>query len=212
MLKGKILIIIIGLFVIAACKEAPKQLPVLGPKELVEKEVNGNIVSDTIYHTIPDFRFRDQDSNYVSLATFNDKIYIADFFFTTCPTICPVMKSNLLKVYDQYKDSNSVSFLSHTIDPLHDSIPVLKDYANRLDINSFKWHLVNGSKDSVYAIAKSYLVSAQEDKEAPGGFIHSGALILIDKKRRIRGYYDGTDDKATATLIEDIKLLLNEGR
>ncbi|MCR6642542.1 MAG: SCO family protein [Sporocytophaga sp.] len=212
MVKSNILLFIIGLYVMVACEKAPRQLPILGPKEVVEKDETGNVAEDTIYHTIPDFRFRDQDSNWVSLATFNDKIYVADFFFTTCPTICPVMKSNLLKVYEQYINNNDVAFLSHTIDPVHDSIPVLKEYADRLDINSSKWHLVNGSKDSVYAIAKSYLVSAQEDKDAPGGFIHSGALILIDKNRRIRGYYDGTEDQATAKLIEDIKLLHHEGK
>ncbi|MFH6983345.1 SCO family protein [Marinoscillum luteum] len=188
-----------------ACQQKEKQLPILGKKEVVENGAS----ADTVYHTIPDFKFIDQDSNTVTQKTFDNKIYIADFFFTTCPTICPVMKTQMLRVYEKYNDNPEIAFLSHTIDPKHDTVGVLKEYADRLGISSDQWHMVTGARDKIFEIAQShYMVSAHEDPSAPGGAVHSGAFILIDKQKRIRGYYDGTKEEEVNQLIEDIPLLI----
>jgi protein SCO1/2 len=166
---------------------------------------------DTIYHTIADFSFIDQDSMIVTNKDFEDKIYVADFFFTSCPTICPLMKSQMLRVYEKYKNNDEVMILSHTIDPEHDTIPLLKSYAERLGISGPKWRFVTGSQDDLYDIGQeSYMVATSEDKLEPGGFIHSGAFILVDKEQRVRGIYDGTKEDQVDKLINDIPVLLQE--
>ena len=143
--------------------------------------------------------------------TFENKIYVTDFFFTTCPTICPQMKAQMLRVYEAYEENNDIILLSHTIDPQHDTVGVLKDYSERLGISSDHWLMVTGEKNEIFDVAKKYMVSAMEDENQPGGFVHSGAFVLIDKKKQIRGYYDGTKELETSELIDDIEVLLNEG-
>lgn len=199
-------------FLLAACGGSKnKQLPILGQKDIMEKEVNGQVSLDTVYHTIPEFKFVDQDSNFVTAKTFEGKIYVADFFFTTCPTICPIMKTQMMRVYDRFKDHPEVLFLSHSIDPMHDTVAVLKDFSDRLGIDSQKWHFVTGDKKKIYDIGQnSYMVTAQEDENEPGGYIHSGAFILVDKQRRIRGFYDGTKSDQVDLLMRDIEILLQE--
>lgn len=208
------LIIIGSMMAISSCgnKEGNKRLPVLGRKEVVQQEVNGETVTDTIYHTISDFVFVDQDSALITPATFKDKVYVADFFFTSCPTICPIMKSEMLRVYESFIDNDEVLLLSHTIDPDYDTVPLLKDYAERLGVeNSKKWHFVTGEKEEIYDIGQSsYMVTAMEEGSEPGGFLHSGAFILVDRNSRIRGIYDGTKEEEVSRLIRDIPLLLEE--
>ncbi|GAB3517071.1 SCO family protein [Emticicia fontis] len=198
----KHLLTIIGLaFIIGACQ--PKKLPILGERDFVD--------GDSVYHTIPDFQFIDQDSNAVTNKTYENKIYVADFFFTTCPTICPVMKTQLLRIYDKYKDNSEVGILSHTIDPRHDSVAVLRAYAKRLGVTGNFWHFVTGEREKIYEIGqRDYLVTAGEDSTAPGGIIHSGAFLLIDKKRRVRGQYDGTKEDQVSRLLKDMDILLKE--
>ncbi len=207
------LVIIISILTFTACSQVntTNELPILGNKRFVEKEVNGETVKDTIYHTIGDFEFIDQDSNIVSNETFSDQVYVADFFFTSCPTICPVMKQQMLRVYEAYEDEPEVGILSHTIDPKHDTVAVLKDFAEKLGVETEKWHFVTGNKDSIYDIGEtSYLVVANEDENAPGGYIHSGAFLLVDKQRRIRGVYDGTIPEQVDILINDINRLIKK--
>lgn len=190
---------------LTACSSCTQEdrLPVLG-----RTEINGN---DTTYHTIADFRFVDQDSAWVTNATYENKVYVADFFFTSCPTICPVMKTQMIRIYDAFEDNDEVALLSHTIDPDHDTVAVLRDFAQRLGVNSERWHFVTGDKDDIYDLGEtSYMVVAGEDEAAPGGYIHSGAFLLVDKQRRIRGVYDGTVEKEVDQLISDIKKLLKE--
>lgn len=198
---------------ITACNSegaSEKTLPILGEREAVAREVDGKTVVDTVYHTIPDFAFTNQDSQRVTQETVAGKIYVADFFFTTCPTICPKMKSQMLRVYEKYKDEPNLVLLSHTIDPQHDTVAVLKDYAERLNVQTDKWHFVTGDKDSIYDVALKYMVTAMEDEQEAGGFVHSGAFVLVDENRRIRGVYDGTDPAQVDRLINDIPVLLNE--
>ena len=186
------------------------KLPKLGEPSILSKEVNGILVPDTVYPIIPAFSFQNQEGRLINQDSLKGKIYVADFFFTTCPTICPKMKSQLLRVYEKYKSNSRIKILSHSIDPEHDNIAVLKDYANRLDVGSSTWHFLTGNKDTIYALAESYLASAAEDPTAPGGFVHSGAFILIDGEGYIRGYYDGTKPEEVDVLLNDIDILLNE--
>jgi protein SCO1 len=197
---------VIGLTCVAlgyACTPVEKPLPIFG-----EREVFGN---DTIYHTIAPFQFVDQDSSLITNETFRGKIYVADFFFTTCRTICPIMKTQMHRVYQATQEMPDVILLSHTIDPEYDTVALLRDFARRLAVKSEKWHFVTGAKDSIYKIAQtSYFATAMEDRTEPDGFIHSGAFLLIDKKQRIRGKYDGTKEADVNRLIAEIKQLQKE--
>lgn len=198
----KIIVILLGLLVIS-CSPKQEKLPFLG-----NPTVNG---TDTIHPKISDFSFIDQNSTVVTNKTFDNKIYIADFIFLSCPTICPKMNVEMKKVYDAYKDNPEVYFLSHTIDPKNDTTEKLKEYATALKIDDSKWRFVNGNRDSIYSMAtKSYFTTAYPDAKEPGGFVHGGGLLLVDKNRHIRGVYDGTDSKETERLITDIKILLEE--
>jgi protein SCO1 len=195
----------IGVFMLAAACTAPaeKPLPIFGEREVID--------SDTIYHTIGDFSFVDQDSAEITRQTFDGKIYVADFFFTSCRTICPIMKTQMLRVYDSVENDPDVLLLSHTIDPEYDTVGLLHDYAERLGVKSNKWHFVTGDKDEIYKIAQtSYFATAMEDKSEPDGFIHSGAFLLIDKQKRIRGKYDGTKEADVDRLLRDIEKLKAE--
>ena len=207
----KFSIIVCGLLAVACSPTPEKELPIFGEREAVTKETNGKITVDTLYHTIAHFSFIDQDSATVTNATFANKIYVADFFFTSCRTICPIMKTQMLRVYDSVQNMSDVLILSHTIDPEYDTVGLLHDFANRLGVKSNKWHFVTGVKDSIYNIAQtSYFATAMEDKTEPDGFIHSGAFLLIDKAGRIRGKYDGTVEEDVNRLIADIRRLRME--
>ncbi|MEO9802297.1 MAG: SCO family protein [Reichenbachiella sp.] len=187
------------------------ELPVMGRKKIVEKEVEGRMVIDTLDHMIADFAFYNQDSVLITNDTFKGQIYVSDFFFTSCPTICPKMKKQMLRIYEKFEDNQHVAILSHSIDPKHDNVQVLHEYAQALGVKSSKWHFVTGDEDAIYNLGeKSYMVTAGEDSEAPGGYIHSGAFLLVDDQRRIRGVYDGTIEEQVDILLSDINVLLQE--
>jgi protein SCO1 len=188
----------------SSCRQKQElPLPIFG-----ERELSG---TDTLYHTIADFKFVDQDSSEITNETFKNKIYVADFFFTSCRTICPIMKTQMLRVYDSIENDPDVLLLSHTIDPEYDTVGLLHDYAKRLDVQSDKWHFVTGDKEEIYKIAQtSYFATAMEDDAEQDGFIHSGAFLLIDKQQRIRGKYDGTKEEDVDRLLVDIKKLEKE--
>lgn len=204
-------IIISGALFLTACKENTT-LPILGPRDTKEvKNADGSTSVDTVYKTIPAFSFLNQDSLPLTNDTFKDKIYIADFFFTSCTTICPVMHRNMKSIFDEYKDNPEVMFLSHTIDFKYDKPSSLKKYANKLGVDGAKWQFAYGSKDSVYKIAeKDYLVAVMEASTAKENYVHQGWLVLIDKHKRIRGAYDGTNPEQVAQLKKDIPVLLEE--
>jgi protein SCO1/2 len=190
-------------------KNKKAEFPILGRKQYVEKIVDGKTVTDTVDHTIPDFKLVNQDSNWVTPETFEGKVYVADFFFTSCPTICPTMKKEMLRVYEAYKDNDEVGIISHTIDPEYDTVALLKDFAQKLDVEAPKWNFVTGEKEAIYELGqKGYMVTAMEDENEEGGYLHSGAFVLVDKERKIRGVYDGTKSLEVDKLIKDIELLL----
>lgn len=193
-----------------SCRNEPKRLPFL-QLETTEKVVDGKTVVDSSFRTIPAFKLLNQDSTVVTEKDFNGTIYVADFFFTSCPTICPTMHRNLLKVYKKYENNPEVKFASHTIDVKYDTPSRMKAYATKLGVKGTQWEYLWGTRDEIYALAeRNYLVAAQEDKNAPGGFVHQGYLVLVDKEKRIRGAYDGTQDKEVAQLMKDMDVLLTE--
>lgn len=196
---------------LVSCESKTRTLPILGERSAFQKKINGKTVTDTLYQTIPDFRLLNQDSTFVTNEFFDGKVYIADFFFTSCPTICPVMHRNLFKAYKRFKNEKDVLFLSHSVDFRHDTPSVLKSYSRGLGIVDRRWQLLTGPKEEIYPLAeKSYVSAAQDMPSAPGGYAHSGYLILVDRHRRLRGAYDGTDKKAVKQLIEDTQVLLAE--
>ncbi len=180
------------------------QLPIIGERLGIDAK------GDTIYPTIPDFSFVNQDSAAVTNADFAEKIYVVDFFFTHCPTICPKVTAQMLRVHDRFKDSTGVSFLSHSIDAKNDTVGRLREYAAKLGVKAPKWHFITGDEDKIYGIADDYFSIAKKDPTSPGGFDHSGRLILVDKKRRVRSFCDGTIPEEVDRFMLDIVKLLQE--
>jgi protein SCO1/2 len=208
----KVIFILAGLaIIISACKSKTNNaLPILGNRDAVTKTVNGKTETDTIYQTIPAFKFVNQYGDSITDKSLNGKIYVADFFFTSCPSICPVMHRNMLNVYNEFKNVNDFKIISHSIDPKYDSVAVMKKYADKLGITGQSWWFLQGKKEETYKLATSYLSMAGEDKSAPGGHVHDGYFILIDKQKHIRGSYDGTQPDQVTKLIADIKTLQAE--
>ena len=204
--------LLIGLILVwsAACKPAGEQvsseleLPILGERYVDDKQ-------DTVYHRIAEFSFVNQLGDTISNSDMAGKVYVADFFFTTCPTICPVMKKEMLRVHEKFKDNPNFKILSHSIDPTHDTQEVLKDYAEKLGIaDASTWNFLTGDQEKIFEIGQtSYLTTAMADQMEPGGFLHSGAFLLIDQQGRIRGVFDGTKSDQVDRLINDIPKILN---
>jgi protein SCO1/2 len=194
-----------------ACSSEPQataseRLPIQGLKR-----TEPTSPSDTLPDPVPAFRLTNQDGKVITNQTFAGKVYITDFFFATCPSICPKMQSELLRVYEQFKGEPNVLFLSHTIDPAHDSIPVLRDYAQRLGIqDASRWHFATAPHDTIFALARAYMTGAEKDSTVVGGYAHSGTFALVDSKRRIRGVYDGMEKSQVDQLIHDLPILLKE--
>lgn len=203
--------VLFTLSAISSCGSENNRLPILGERDWVTKTVDGKEIVDTIYNVIPPFTFVNQDSDTITEKIVEGKIYVSDFFFTSCPTICPVMKRQMLKVFKEIKANPDVMIISHTIDPEHDTPQVLHKYAEDLGVEGKQWQFVTGPKEKIYEIGqKNYMSTAKEDKSAEGGYIHSGAFILIDKEKHVRGMYDGTTDEGTQKLLKDITTLLEE--
>ena len=204
--------LLILLIITFSCEQSKiSNLPIYGRKVITETIIDEEIKIDTSDHTISNFSFINQNGKIVNNSTFNNSIYIADFFFTSCPTICPLMKSEMMRVYKKYENEENVKFLSHTIDPNYDNVKRLKEYSKKFNIDSNKWHFVTGDIDEIYEIGfKSYMVIASEDSLSPGGFLHSGAFLLVDQNRKIRGVYDGTNRVDINKLLDEIPILLNE--
>jgi protein SCO1 len=196
--------IVLGFIACGENQDSNARLPIIGERLGIAS--NG----DTIYPTIPNFAFVDQNNDTVRNADFDNTVYVADFFFTHCPTICPKVTAQMLRVYTRFKDSTGVRLIAHSIDPKRDSVGRLRDYADKLGVKAPKWRFVTGERDSIYSIADDYFSIAKEDPKSPGGFDHSGRLILVDKKRRVRSFCDGTDAEDVDRFIRDIEKLLKE--
>lgn len=173
--------------------------------------VYGEKNDDSTEHKIAAWKFTDQNGQIISQKDLDGKIYVADFFFTTCEGICPKMSNQMQRVAEQFKGTEKVHFLSHTVKPGEDSVSVLKAYATLHEADSKQWHFVTGDKKDIYEMArKSYLSAASEGDGGPDDFVHTQFFTLIDPERRIRGFYDGTDSVEVNKLIDDIYILMNE--
>ena len=186
-----------------------KQLPILGNHQLdTLKNQDGSVKIDTLFHTIPQFNLMNQYGKLVSNEAVKGRVYVADYFFTTCQSICPIMSKQLDRVY---KARPEVMILSHTVDPETDSSAQLLRYSEKFKTDGRRWIFLTGNKPALYELArKGYLLDAREGDGGAEDFIHTQNFALIDKKGRIRGYYDGTDSTAVNELITDIGFLLQE--
>ena len=179
-------------------------------------DVNPRLVDDSMLHvqknhTIADFKLINQNGKTITNKEYKDKIYIADFFFTRCQTICIAMAYNMSELQEYYKKDDDILFLSHSVTPVMDSVPVLKEYAKKKGVIDGKWNVTTGPKKHIYELArKSYFAVLDEGNGDENDFIHTEQFVLVDKERRIRGYYDGTDKKDIEKLKEDIVLLKEE--
>ncbi len=199
------------IYFIYKLKVPEEKLPVFQPDM-----VNAELVDSTVqyvrkYHQIADFKLINQNGDTITQDDYKDKIYVADFFFTTCLTICPIMTDHMVKIQEKIKNDDDVYLLSHTVFPVADSVPVLKKYAEEKGVIDEKWNLVTGDKKQIYDLArKSYLATKSKGDGGKYDMIHTENFVLVDKERRIRGFYDGTDPEAIENLMHDIEVLKKE--
>lgn len=188
-----------------------KSLPIYNPIDINPRLVDDRLLNKSKNHTIGAFNLTDQDNNTVTAANFKNKIYVADFFFSRCGTICPIMTDNMTILQNEFLNNSNVKFLSHSVTPIMDSVPVLNAYAKAHGAISNKWHITTGPKKEIYNLArKNYFAVLDEGDGGVQDFIHTEQFILIDTQKRIRGFYDGTSTKEVNQLKKDIKLLLTE--
>ncbi len=185
-----------------------KTLKVYSPAMVNEELVAQEIQHVRKYHTIADFSLTNQNGETVTQETYKDKIYIADFFFTTCPTICPIMTKNMVGIQTEISEDPEVLLLSHSVTPQIDSVAQLKKYALEKGVVDAKWNLVTGAKKDIYELArKSYLAVKTDGDGGPFDMIHTENFILVDKEKRIRGFYDGTKEEDIEKLLKDLEIL-----
>jgi protein SCO1/2 len=185
-------------------------LPIYSPSMVSKELVEENIQFIKKYHKIKDFSMKNQNGETITQEFYNDKIYVADFFFTTCPTICPIMTENMGYVQEKIKNDSDVLLLSFSVTPEIDSVEQLKKYAIEKNVIDSKWNLVTGNKKDIYNLARtSYLVAKTNGDGGKYDMIHTENFVLVDKEKRIRGFYDGTNSKEMGQLLNDIKILKN---
>ncbi len=190
-----------------------KTLPIYNPSMVNSELVDTTVQHISKYHAIADFSFTNQNGKTITQKDYEGKIYVADFFFTTCPTICPIMQDNMVEIQNAFKTNPKVMLLSHTVMPQIDSVPVLKKYALEKGVIDTKWNLVTGNKKDIFYIArKSYLAVKTDTAGELYDMVHTENFILVDEQRRVRGFYDGTKKEDIKRLIEDIHFLLGENK
>ena len=205
---------IIGLIAFISCDTKNHnefRLPIYAPADLDPDWVDSSLKNSIEPHVIDDFEFINQNGLVVNEQTIEGKIYIAEFFFTTCPGICPILTKHTKKIQDEFLNDHDVLILSHTVYPEHDSVSVLHAFGEQHNINSAKWHLLTGSKQDLYTLSrKGYFAISYQPDLSDEGFIHTENVVLVDKQRRLRGIYNGTNVHEMNRLIEDIYLLKKE--
>ena len=189
-------LLLVFISLILGCVQDKKELPYLG-ETITENGI-------TKHHTVDLFSHYNQDSVEINNEKMSSYIYIADFFFTSCPSICPKVMKEMTKIYDAVKNEDDIKLITFTIDPKRDNVAKLKLYSNNLNIDHSKWFFLTGDKDKTLELANSFFVVALEDESAPGGFDHSGKIILVDKSGHVRSFSEGTDPESTPGLIKDI--------
>ena len=210
---GVVLLVLSAIIVsiIYSLKTPEIKLPVFQPSEVNAELVDPSIRYIRKYHTIADFKLLNQNGDTITQKDYEGKIYVADFFFTTCQTICPIMTGHMVKIQKALKDDKEVKLLSHSVMPEVDDVAQLKKYAVEKGVNDEKWNLVTGSKKEIYALArKSYMVTKTLGDGGDFDMIHTENFVLVDKQKRIRGFYYGTDPEAIQKLLKDIEILEKE--
>ena len=187
-------------------------LPVYQPSAVSAALVSQEIRHQKKYHTISNFSLTNQNGQTVTQDTYEGKIYVADFFFTTCQTICPIMTSNMVELQDKLANNPDVLLLSHTVMPEIDTVAQLKKYALQKKVNAAQWNLVTGSKQEIYDLARKQYLVAKENPDDPLGLVHTENFVLIDTQKRIRGFYDGTQTQEIDRILHDIGVLQNQGK
>ena len=182
-------------------------LPVYQPAEVNEKLVDSSIIHVAKYHKISDFKLTNQNGKEITQANYKDKIYVADFFFTTCQDICPVMTKNMYQLQEELKNDNEVLLLSHTVIPEVDTVEQLKEYAIENNVDDSKWNLVTGDKKQIYELARKSYLAVEDSNFNEFDMIHTENFMLIDKEKQIRGFYDGTNSEEINRLLKDIEIL-----
>ena len=182
-------------------------LPIYQPAEVNEKLVDSSVIHVSKYHKISDFELINQNGQKITQEFYSNKIYVADFFFTTCQDICPIMTKNMYKLQEELKNDNDILFLSHTVIPDVDTVQQLKKYSIENKVNDSKWNLVTGDKKQIYDLARKSYLAVEDTEYGEFDMIHTENFMLIDKKRQIRGFYDGTDDLEIDRLLSDIEIL-----
>ncbi len=201
-MKSNLLILSIFVLLAFSCQnKSAQELPYLGNPTFV----NGKAIS----HTVRQFKYLNQDSISVTNDSLANVVYVADFFFTSCPSICPKVARQMLTIYNEFKNNDNVKLVSFTIDPKRDTPSKLKKYAANLEVDTKKWIFLTGDKDATLELARDYFVTAKEDASAPGGFDHSGQLILIDRFGHVRSFCEGTDPSTIPAFISNINSLIN---
>ena len=186
-------------------------LPIYQPSMVNYELVDSTLQHVKKYHKIAPFSFENQNGKTITQDDYEGKIYIADFFFTTCPTICPKMTANMVNIQEEILNDSTVMLLSYSVTPKIDSVPQLKKYAIEKGVNDEKWNLLTGNKKEIYTMArKSYLVVKDDGDGGPYDMIHTENFILVDPEKRIRGFYDGTDTLAMKELLIDLEILKDE--
>lgn len=208
---GFAIIFMIGVFIVYPMVKTTPKLRIYNPVDINPKLVDDSLKRVTQNHRIADFRLVNQRGDTITNADFEDKIYVADFFFTTCPTICKDMSRHFAIVQEEFKDNPDVLLLSHSVTPQIDSVAALADYAERYGAIPGKWHLTTGDKKHIYNLArKSYFACLDEGDGGVQDFIHTENFVLVDKEGRLRGFYDGTAEGDVDRLIDEIGYLLEE--
>lgn len=182
-------------------------LPIYQPAEVNEKLVDSSIIHVAKYHKISDFKLTNQNGKEITQANYKDKIYVADFFFTTCQDICPVMTKNMYQLQEELKNDNEILLLSHTVIPEVDTIEQLKEYAIENKVDDSKWNLVTGDKKQIYELARKSYLAVEDSNFNEFDMIHTENFMLIDKEKQIRGFYDGTNSEEINRLLKDIEIL-----
>ena len=182
-------------------------LPIYQPAEVNEKLVDSSIIHIAKYHKISDFKLTNQNGKEITQANYKDKIYVADFFFTTCQDICPLMTKNMYELQEELKNDNEILLLSHTVIPEVDTVKRLKEYAIENNVDDSKWNLVTGDKKQIYELARKSYLAVEDSNFNEFDMIHTENFMLIDKEKQIRGFYDGTNSEEINRLLKDIEVL-----
>jgi len=199
---------VITLYLFYTALTPAKTLPIYNPSDVNPEMVDTTVQYISKYHTIADFSFTNQNGKIITQKDYEGKIYVADFFFTSCGSICPKMTTNLVDVQKAFINNPDVKILSFTVTPEIDSVPVLKEYALKNGVNDLKWNLVTGDRKAIYTLArKSYLAVKQGKPEEQYDMVHTENFVLVDTKKRVRGFYDGTNKEDIKRLIEDVNWL-----